>query len=115
MKLEKKPFGNIYKETRVEMWPGFERVTVAYNDKLMFCYFFIKKGALLKPHQHEAIQSGIIIKGKVCFHKDDGDHYLEAGDAYVFDSMENHSLDALEDTEIAECFNPAREEFKLNL
>ncbi|MDR2376182.1 MAG: cupin domain-containing protein [Treponema sp.] len=113
MKLKNKPFGNIYKEKRVELRPGLERVTVTYNDKTMLCYFYIKKGAALELHQHEAIQSGIIIKGKVCFTKDDGDHLLEAGDAYLFDSMEAHSLSVLEDTEFIECFTPAREEYKV--
>jgi quercetin dioxygenase-like cupin family protein len=115
MKLEHKPFGNIYKEKRVELRPGLERVTVTYNDKTMLCYFFIKKGAVLEFHKHEAIQNGIIIKGKVCFHKDDGDHFLEAGDAYLFDSMEGHSLKVLEDTEFIECFTPARDEYKVEV
>jgi quercetin dioxygenase-like cupin family protein len=115
MKLEHKPFGNIYKEKRVELRPGLERVTVTYNDETMLCYFFIKKGAVLEFHTHEAIQNGIIIKGKVCFHKDDGDHFLEAGDAYLFDSMEGHSLKVLEDTEFIECFTPAREEYKVEV
>ena len=113
MKLDKKSFGNIYKEKRVELRTGLERVTLTYNDKNMLCYFFIKKGAVLEFHHHEAIQNGIIIKGKVCFTKDDGEHYMEAGDGYLFDSMEGHSLKVLEDVELIECFTPAREEYKV--
>jgi quercetin dioxygenase-like cupin family protein len=111
MKLEHKAFGNIYNEARASIRPGLERVTVTYNKDSQLCYFFIKKGAHLEYHKHPAIQNGIIIKGKVCFHKDDGDHYLEAGDGYLFDSMEGHELCVLEDTEFIEIFTPAREEY----
>jgi len=113
MKQPVKSFGNSYREERVELRPGLERVTLVYNDQTMLCSFFIKRGAVLEPHRHDAVQSGLIIRGRLCFHKDDGDHLLEAGDGYLFAGGERHGLTALEDTEFIECFTPSREEYKV--
>jgi quercetin dioxygenase-like cupin family protein len=113
MKLDYKPWGNIYNEPRVEVRPGLERVTATYDGQTMLCYFFIKKGSVLERHQHEAAQNGIILKGKAKFTKDDGEHILSAGDAYLFSSKDPHSLLALEDLELIECFTPSRDDYKV--
>lgn len=110
--IRKKTLGNI-KEKRVLIRPGLERVTLTYNEKLQMCYFFIAKGAELEPHSHLPIQNGIILKGRVKFSKADEEFVLSEGDSYLFESKVPHGLLALEDTELLECFSPAREEYMI--
>jgi len=96
----------------VEMLPGIFRTTLAYNDQLMLCHFYMKKGAAIPLHSHEAVQNGYVIKGKVRFFTKDGtDIIAKPGSGYVFGSYEEHGSEVLEDTELIECFTPMRQEY----
>jgi quercetin dioxygenase-like cupin family protein len=110
--MEPKYFANFRTDRRVARAPGIERVTLAYNESNMLCYFYLKKGSSLPLHTHLAAQNGIVMKGEIVFVKGDGArHHLTAGDAYLFDSMDPHGSEILEDTELLESFTPAREDY----
>jgi quercetin dioxygenase-like cupin family protein len=97
---------------KVALRPGIDRVTMSYNDQNMLCYFYLKKGAVLELHTHEAVQNGFVIKGRVRFFKKDGSGFeVSAGDGYIFDSNEPHGSEILEDSEFIECFSPMRPEY----
>ncbi len=97
----------------VEMFDGFYRTTLTYNDELMLCHFRLDKGAEIPLHHHAAVQNGYVLKGKIKLLSEDEDSFViaESGSAYVFDSEEVHGAVALEDSEYVESFYPVRPEY----
>lgn len=113
MASERKHRGNLYTDSRVQRAPGIDRVTLTYDTDTMMCWFFLKKGAELEMHQHVQSQNGIVMKGRINFVKGNGEVLeLTAGDAYYFASNDPHGSKVLEDTELLECFTPARDDYK---
>ncbi len=99
-------------EAVTEMLPGVMRTTLAYNPQMMLCHFNLKKGASIPLHNHPAAQAGYVISGSVRFFTKEGrDFKASAGSAYVFDPMELHGSEVLEDTVFIECFSPMRPEY----
>jgi quercetin dioxygenase-like cupin family protein len=79
---------------------------------MMLCHFSLKKRGKIPLHNHEALQTGYVISGKISFIKKDEDGFIaEAGTGYVFESEEYHGAEALEDSEVIECFTPLRPEY----
>lgn len=97
----------------VEMVPGIFRTTLAYNDDVMMCRFFMKKGARIDLHAHVPSQNGYVISGTVSFFTEGHarDFVARAGDGYVFGPHEKHGADVLEDSVVVETFAPARPEY----
>ena len=109
---KEKSHANKNSAVTVESPPGICRTTLAYRDEIMFCHFDMKKGASIPLHNHEAVQCGYVIQGKVKFVKQNESEFIaEAGDSYVFASKESHGADVLEDSEVVECFAPMRPEY----
>ena len=100
------------KAKKVGVFSGVTRRTMAYNDASMLCYFTMEKGAAVPMHQHEAVQNGFVIKGKIRFLQEGGRSFLaEEGDGYIFESNEKHGAEVLEVSEIIECFTPMRPDY----
>ena len=96
----------------VENPPGIHRTTMAYNDETMLCHFIMKRGAEIPLHNHDAVQNGYVISGKIQFRNSEGDAFIaEAGTGYAFGSNERHGALVLEDAEVIECFAPMRGEY----
>jgi quercetin dioxygenase-like cupin family protein len=92
---------------------GIFRTTMDYTDNAMLCHFNMKKGAKVPLHNHPAEQIGYIISGRVKFIQDGGKSFIAGpGCGYSFKTMEYHGAEVLEDSELIECFAPAREEYK---
>ncbi len=92
--------------------PGIRRTTLSYNEQTMLCHFLMKKGAKIPLHNHEAVQNGYIVGGRVRFILEDGsDFTAEPGTGYCFDSMQKHGAEVLEDSEVIETFSPMRPEY----
>lgn len=97
---------------KVEMLPGIFRTTMSYNESSMLCHFRMEKGASIPLHQHEAVQNGFVIRGKVRFLQEGGKSIVvEDGNGYIFESNEMHGSEVLEDSELIECFTPMRPEY----
>ena len=97
----------------VKALEGIYRKTLAYDEKVMLCHFFLEKGASIPLHDHEAHQIGYVLSGVVKFKTEDrGEFIANPGDSYVFDSNEKHGAEILEDAEVIEVFSPMREEYK---
>jgi quercetin dioxygenase-like cupin family protein len=78
----------------------------------MLCHFHENAGARVDLHTHFAIQSGYVLHGKVKFFDAEGnERILGPGDGYLFNSNEPHGSVALEETDLIECFTPARPEY----
>lgn len=96
----------------IEALPGIFRTTLAYNKETMLCHFQLKQGSAIPIHNHVAVQIGYVISGKLKFQKQDGSSFIaESGTGYVFESEEQHGAEALEDSEVIECFAPMRPEY----
>jgi quercetin dioxygenase-like cupin family protein len=103
---------NLRDLNEVGVFPGIVRKTMSYNAETMLCRFVMTKGARVPPHNHKAVQIGYLIKGEVRFSFGDGRTVLlKAGSSYVFDSMETHGAEVLEDSEAIEVFAPMRPEY----
>jgi quercetin dioxygenase-like cupin family protein len=96
----------------VENPPGIFRKTLSYNDKIMLCHFRMTAGASIPLHDHEAVQNGYVISGKVRFLSPEGEAFVAtAGTSYVFGSHQRHGAEVLEEAEVIECFAPMRPEY----
>ena len=112
MDNEKRAVVHLGQESAVEMLPGLFRTTLASNAELMLCHFRMGKGAKVPLHKHLAVQNGYVIRGRLrFFHADGTSDLVGPGSAYVFDSMEEHGSEALEDAEFVESFSPMRPEY----
>lgn len=97
----------------VENPKGIFRTMLEYTDDAMICHFHMKKGAKVPLHNHFASQMGYVISGNVKFIQENNNFFIaETGCSYSFDRFEYHGAEVLEDTEIMECFSPARDEYK---
>ena len=102
---------------KVEVRLGLIKTNLSYNDETMLCHFTMKKGAKIEIHNHLAVQNGYVIKGRLKYQLADKNQkvYEEGeigpGGGYVWDSLEYHSTEALEDTEFVEFFAPMRPEY----
>ena len=112
MSLER-PFGALDDTEGVEVLPGIERKTLAYNDQIMACHFTLTAGAVMPRHSHEAAQVGYVIRGRLEFQTDDGGFEAGPGSSYSFGPNQSHGASAVEDTEVLECFTPIRQEYAL--
>jgi quercetin dioxygenase-like cupin family protein len=98
--------------TTVEMLPGIYRTTMSYNERIMLCHYIMKKGAKVPLHNHDALQNGYVISGKLKLISEDGSSFIaDSGTGYLFDSNEPHGAEVLEDSELVECFSPMRTEY----
>ena len=105
---------NVEKAKGVENPPGVTRKTLSYNDDVMLCHFFLKKGATIPLHSHEPSQIGYVVSGRARFLAavPEGAFEASAGDSYVFGPNVKHGTEAIEDTVYIEVFSPVRDEFK---
>ena len=96
----------------IKVFEGVYRKTLLYSKNLMLCHFTLEKNANIPIHTHKEHQIGYIIKGKLKFLTEEKEFITKKGDSYVFDSNEKHGAIVLEDSEVIDVFNPAREDYK---
>ena len=107
-----KPVAYSNDEPTIEFRPGVFRTTLSYDTDSMLCRFQMPRGAKIELHDHEALQNGFIISGRLRFYHEDGSDFIVGpGDGYVFASREKHGSEALEDTDFVEFFAPCRREY----
>jgi quercetin dioxygenase-like cupin family protein len=96
----------------IKVFEGVYRKTLLYNKQLMLCYFTLEKNANIPLHTHKEHQIGYVIKRKLRFITEEREFIAKEGDSYIFDSNEKHGAIVLEDSEVIDVFNPAREDYK---
>lgn len=94
-----------------EVSPGIFRKILTYNDELMVCEFFIKKGAVLNEHHHINLQNTYIISGKLEFTVDGETKVVTDGDSILMEANAPHGVVGLEDTRVIDVFSPMRKDF----
>ena len=95
----------------VKALEGIYRRTLSYNNELMLCHFYLKKGSKVPLHSHIQHQVGYVIKGKLRFFTENSEFVAQEGDSYIFDSNEKHGAYILEDSEVIDVFNPMRKDY----
>lgn len=108
------PINPINKEKveSIKALDGIYRKTLMYNDEVMLCLFTLERNSTIPLHHHNENQIGYVLKGKIKFKLENGNFIAKSGDSYLFNSMEKHGAEVLEDTEILEVFSPSRDEYK---
>ena len=96
----------------IKFLEGVYRRTLVYDNNLMMCHFTLEKNAEIPLHNHKEHQIGYIIKGKLKFMTEHREFICKEGDSYIFESNEKHGALILEDSEVIDVFNPAREDYK---
>ena len=95
-----------------KLMEGVYRRTLVYDNNLMLCHFTLEKNAEIPLHSHKEHQIGYVLKGKLKFFTENRDFICREGDSYLFNSNEKHGAIMLEDSEVIDVFNPAREDYK---
>ena len=96
----------------IEALDGIYRKTLSYNENLMLCHFYLEKGSEVPLHSHLQHQVGYVIRGKLKFFTEQKEFIAQEGDSYIFNSNEKHGAHILEDSEVIDVFNPARNDYK---
>lgn len=79
-----------------------------YGDKAMVAKIFLKKGAVVPAHKHEAEQLTWIMGGALEFTIDGKKIIVKEGEMLKIPSMTEHAAVALEDTYDVDIFSPIR-------
>ncbi|MHA2048123.1 MAG: cupin domain-containing protein [Promethearchaeota archaeon] len=103
---------NINDVQPIELVSGVYRKTLLFNNNLMLCHFTLEKNAEIPIHSHKEHQIGYVLSGKLKFMTNNGEFIAVEGDSYLFDSYERHGAKILEDSEVIDVFNPARDDYK---
>ena len=99
----------------VEKPAGVYRTTLSFHEQSMLCHFRLTKGVTIPLHNHEAVQHGYLIRGKLRFLLKEGKTFLATpGSSYIFESGEYHGAEVLEDSEALDFFAPMRPEYADN-
>ena len=94
-----------------EVAPGIFRKILTYNEELMVCEFFIKKGAVLSEHHHTNLQNTYVISGKLEFTVAGETKVVTDGDSILMEADVPHGVIGLEDTRVIDVFSPMRKDF----
>lgn len=94
-----------------------EKVTEMISRKLvtgereMLAQIYLKKGALVPMHQHEAEQMTYILRGVLRFKVDDAEVTVREGEVLHLPSNVPHQAEALDDTFELDVFSPIRHDW----
>ena len=99
----------------VEKPAGIFRTTLSFQEHSMLCHFKMTRGSAIPLHNHESVQHGYVLRGKLRFLLNEGKSFIATpGTSYVFDPWEHHGAEVLEDSEVIEFFTPMRPEYTDN-
>jgi len=99
----------------VEKPAGIFRTTLSFHEHSMLCHFKMARGSAIPLHNHEAVQHGYVLQGKLRFLLNEGKSFIATpGMSYAFDPWEHHGAEVLEDSEVLEFFTPMRPEYADN-
>ncbi len=97
---------------QVEMLPKVHRRTMGVTDEVMLCEFFLEREAQIPEHNHLNDQVGYIIYGQIELTIAGVTKILFAGDSYAVPGGVLHSLKAVIDSLVIDCFSPPREDYR---
>ena len=95
----------------VELWPGIERRTLVWGERMLLAEIWLKKGEVVPVHRHPHEQIGYVATGKLKFTVGGVAGILGPRAAYIMPSNVEHSVEALEDSIAVDVFSPVRDEY----
>ena len=113
--IQSKPFIFGAKEKIEHVGEGITRQLLGYDNNIMMAKVVFKQGAISYVHKHEHVQVSYIISGKFEVTIGDKVHVLQAGDSFYVESDIFHQCICIEEGELIDVFNPAREDFCTDL
>ena len=90
---------------------GVFRIILGYDSDLMLVKVKFDPGISVDPHHHTHSQSSYIAKGSFKVTIGGEMRILHMGEAFYVPPDVEHSVISLEESEIIDAFNPAREDF----
>ena len=85
--------------------------TLAFGEMTLGTIMYYKKGAVVPLHKHHHEQVGFVVLGKLKVNFNNQEAIIEKGDSYALQGNTEHSLEALEDSQIIDMFTPVRKEY----
>jgi quercetin dioxygenase-like cupin family protein len=85
------------------------RIVPGTNE--MLGYIVLKRGCFVPPHNHISEQMAIMHKGALKFTIHGKDTIVKEGEVIVIPPNVEHSVVAIEDTTVIDCFSPPREDW----
>lgn len=95
----------------VEMVPGLIRRTMGVTEDAMITVFHAEKGVDLPEHNHPHQQIGYLISGELNITIDGVTYNCKPGDSWAIPGGVMHQASFPEESELVECFSPAREDY----
>ena len=85
--------------------------SLLHKPEISICKSFMTQGCIFPKHHHEAKEFLIVFEGKiVLYHKDDC-FEIGVGDIHIVQPMEDHAVEAVEDSTIIGITIPAIKEY----
>ena len=91
--------------------PGVTRKILAHDKELMMCEISFQKGARGNSHKHPHLQITYVAAGSFEFTLGEETKTVKKGDGILIPRDTMHGVLALEDGQLVDIFNPAREDF----
>jgi len=60
----------------VEKPAGVSRTTLSFHEQSMLCHFKMARGSAIPLHNHEAVQHGYVLQGKLRFLLNEGKGFI---------------------------------------
>lgn len=104
------PFLNFNTKSKIEIW---DNVYAAFfhSEQLTFGHIEIKKDAIVPEHHHPHEQWTHLLEGELEFTIDGVTQVLLPGMAAYMPSNVPHSVRAITECKVIDCFMPVREDF----
>ena len=104
---------------RLHRWDeiALEKVTevisrkIVTGEKEMLTQIYLKRGALVPMHKHEAEQMTYTLQGALRFLVDGEEVVVREGEVLLIPSWVEHQAEALEDTFELDVFSPIRQDW----
>ena len=93
-----------------ELAPGIERRFLTAS-RMTIARFALKRGAVVPTHSHDHEQVSYVVSGALRFTVAGAETLVRAGEALQIPSWAEHSVDAVEDTEVIDVFSPVRQDW----
>lgn len=91
---------------------GVTYSTLSTGEKMMVTIMYYAKDALVPVHKHPHEQAGFVVKGKISLQTNNGREIAPAGSSYLVPGDAEHSIIALEDSQVIDVFSPPRDEYR---
>lgn len=95
---------------REQMTPEIAR-QVVHADGMTIARLYLKKGSVVRRHQHKHEQVSYVLEGRLRFDFDGEEKVIGSGEMMQIDSQRPHLVEALEDSMALDLFQPVRDDW----